>query len=339
MSKPATLKEIARRLKVSVSTVSRALHNHPSIGLRTKTQVHKLAEELSYEPNKTAIFFKQGKTFTVGVILPSLSEEFFSMAITGIEEMAFQHNYNVLMGQSHDIPELEKNITIAMKDHRVDGLIISLAKDSKDFSYYEQLEKYDIPVVFFDRVPTLKNIHSVSCNLRPGMSQAVNFLHKKGHKRIGLINGPTSLKATGERFDAYTNTLYSKKIKTDMDLVVTTDLSKESTEAAMQHLLALKQPPTAIIAFNDYVALDAMRYARKMKKKINEDISFVSYANLPITHYLDTPPLASVEQFPREQGEKAMEIMLELLLNGQDHKEKKKYFQVELESRLELIEI
>lgn len=337
-NKPATLKEIARRLKVSVSTVSRALHDHPSIGLRTRTQVHKLAEELNYEPNKTAIFFKQGKTFTIGVILPRLSEEFFSMAITGIEQTAFKHSYNVLIGQSHDEPELEKRITTTMKDHRVDGLIISLTKDSKDYEHFNQFEKYNIPVVFFDRVPPLKNIHFVTCNLKPGMTQAVNFLIKKGHKRIGFINGPVSLLATKERMDGYSNALHAKKIKIDMGLVVTTDLSTAGTEDAMKQLLALKHPPTAIITFNDYVALDAIRYARRQNKKINKDLSFVSCANLPITHYLDTPPLASVEQFPREQGEKAMEIMLQLLTDHENIKEKQKFFQVELESRLELIE-
>ena len=106
----------------------------------------------------------------------------------------------------------------------------------------------------------------------------------------------------------------------------------------MKQLLALKNPPTAIITFNDYVALDAIRYARRHNKKINQDLSFVSCANLPITHYLDTPPLASVEQFPREQGEKAMEIMLQLLTRGEELKQKGQFFQTELESRLELIE-
>ena len=338
MTKPATLKEIARRLNVSVSTVSRALHDHPSIGLRTRTQVHQLAQELNYEPNKTAIFFKQGKTFTIGVILPNLSEEFFSMAITGIEQTALKHSYNVLMGQSHDLPELEKRITATMKDHRVDGLIISLAKDSKDFEHFNQLDKYNIPVVFFDRIPPQKTAHYVSCNLRPGISQAVQFLIKKGHKRIALINGPSSLLATKEHMEGYTAALHAKKIKIDMGLVVSTDLSTGGTEDAMKQLLALKNPPTAIITFNDYVALDAIRYARRHNKKINQDLSFVSCANLPITHYLDTPPLASVEQFPREQGEKAMEIMLQLLTRGEELKQKGQFFQTELESRLELIE-
>ena len=105
--------------------------------------------------------------------------------------------------------------------------------------------------------------------------------------------------------------LKRKKIKIDMSLMVTTDLTQEKTHEAMEELLSLKQPPTAIVTINDYVALDAIQYARKQKLKINKDICFVSYANLPITNYLEFPPLASVEQFPYQQAQKATEILFE----------------------------
>ena len=147
--KPATIKEIASRLRVSISTVSRALHDHPSIGLRTRMEVRKLAEELNYEPNRAAISFKQGKSFTIGVILPNLGEEFFSMAINGIEDVATSHNYTVLIGQSHDDTAREKQIAETMRKHRVDGLIVSLAKTTKSLQHFEQLDQYRIPVVFF----------------------------------------------------------------------------------------------------------------------------------------------------------------------------------------------
>ena len=157
--KPATLKVIAQRLNVSVSTVSRALHNHPSIGLRTRTQVQKLAQELNYEPNQAAISFKRGKTMTIGVILPNLGEEFFSMAINGIEDVATKSSYTVLIGQSHDETEREKQIVDTMRRQRVDGLIVSLSKTSHSYEHFEQLKKYRIPVVFFDRVPDLESAH------------------------------------------------------------------------------------------------------------------------------------------------------------------------------------
>src|SRR3982751_3067923 len=117
--KPATIKEIALRLNVSVSTVSRALHNHSSIGVKTKLQVQKIARELNYEPNQAAISFKQGETMTLGVILPNLGEEYFSMAINGIEDVATKNSYTVLIGQSHDDVVREKEIVEAMRRKRV----------------------------------------------------------------------------------------------------------------------------------------------------------------------------------------------------------------------------
>ncbi len=191
--KPATIKEIAQRLNVSVSTVSRALHDHPSIGLRTKMQVQKLAEELHYEPNQAAISFKQGKTMTLGVILPSLGEEFFSMAINGIEDVATQNKYTVLIGQSHDNTEREVQIVDTMRRHRVDGLIVSLAKTTKSYEHFEQFEKYNIPVVFFDRVPGNPAAYTVSCNLQNSSVELVDWLVQQGHKKIGFIKGPDAI--------------------------------------------------------------------------------------------------------------------------------------------------
>lgn len=311
--KPATIKEIASRLNVSVSTVSRALHNHPSIGLRTKMQVQKLAEELNYEPNQAAISFKQGKTMTIGVILPNLGEEYFSMAINGIEDVATQNKYTVLIGQSHDSAEREQQIADTMRRQRVDGLIVSLAKTTKSFDHFDQLKKYGIPVVFFDRVPDLPDAYTVSCNLENSSIELVDWLVGKGHKQIAFIKGPDTLIHSKQRLNGYYQGLKKHKLKADTAFIVSTDLSRNKTQDALHKLLALKNRPTAVIAFNDYVALDATKYARSQGLKINKDIAFVSYANLPITSYLDEPPLASVEQFPYQQAEKATDILLQLI--------------------------
>ena len=334
-NKLPTLKEIARRLNFSVSTVSRALHNHPSIGLRTTMQVQKLARELNYEPNQTALFFKQQKSHTIGVIFPNLKEEFFSQAINGIEDVAKVNKYSVLIGQSHDEIEQEKQIVTAMKNQRVDGLIVSISKHTKNYEHLTGLEKYNIPVVFFDRVPDLPTVHKVSSNFSTGTRQAIEFLIKKGHKRIGVINGPDEMKSCKERTHAYMEVLQKKRIKIDLSLIEITDLTKEQTWEAMEKLLSLKYPPTAILTINDYVALDAIQYARKAKLKINKDISFVSYANLPITNYLEFPPLASVEQYPYEQAKKATEILFELL--GKDNQignDKMEYNNILIEGNL-----
>jgi DNA-binding LacI/PurR family transcriptional regulator len=313
IQKPATIKEIAQRLNVSVSTVSRALHNHPSIGLRTKMQVKKLAEELNYEPNQAAISFKQGKTFTIGVILPNLGEEFFSTAINGIEDIAIKNNYTLLIGQSHDDIEREKKIVDTMRRHRVDGVLVSLSKNTDSYEHFEQLEKYSIPVVFFDRVPDIPESYSVSCNLKNSSVQLVDWLVSKGHKYIGFIKGPDTMLPSQERLNGFLEGLKKNKLAVNNEYIVQTDLDKEKTLAAMKQLLLLKKPPTAVIAFNDYVALDAIKYSRSQGLKINKDIFFASYANLPMTSYMDEPPLASVEQFPYEQAEKATEILIQLI--------------------------
>jgi LacI family transcriptional regulator len=311
--KPTTIKEIANRLNVSVSTVSRALHNHPSIGLKTRLQVQQLAADLDYEPNQAAISFKRGKTMTLGVILPNLGEEFFSMAINGIEDLAIRNNYTVLIGQSRDDVEREKKIVDTMRKQRVDGLIVSLSKTTRSFAHFDQLKKYKIPVVFFDRVPDDPEAYAVSCNLENSSVELVDWLVEHGHKQIAFVKGPETLVHSRQRLDGYFEGLKKHKLKQDNAYVVSTDLSQEKTEEAMHKLLALRQPPTAVIAFNDYVALDAIRYTRARGIRINDEISFVSYANLPVTSYLDNPPVASVEQFPYQQAEKATEILFRLI--------------------------
>jgi len=333
-NKITTLKEIAQRLNFSVSTVSRALHNHPSIGLRTTAQVQKLAKELNYEPNQSALLFKQQKTNTIGVILPNLKEEFFSEAINGIEDVAKQNKYSVLIGQSHDDVEQEKQIINAMKNQRVDGLVISISKHTKNYDHLIAVESYNIPIVFFDRVPELSNINKVSSDISEGTRQAVEFLIQNGHKRIGVINGPAEMKSCMERTNAYMEALQKKRIKIDLSLIATTDLTQEKTYQAMEELLNLKHPPTAILTINDYVALDAIQYARKAKLKINKDICFVSYANLPITNYVEFPPLASVEQFPYQQAKKAAEIVFELLKRQKKTEGKPMFKNVIIEGKL-----
>ena len=329
-----TIKEIARQLNVSVSTVSRALHDHPSIGLRTRMRIHQLAKELNYEPNQAAISFKQRKTFTIGVILPNLKELFFSEAISGIEDIAAKNKYNVLIGQSHDDVEREKRIVTAMKNQRVDGIIVSLAKYTKNIDHFSALKKYDIPVVYFDRVPLVTNVNKVSFDMKCGTREALQFLIAKGHKRIGVINGPEEMKSSKERTEVYMEALQKRKIKIDLSLVISTDLTREGTRAAMEQLLNAKPRPTAILAINDWIALDAIQYAKSMGIKINEELWFVSYANLPITSYLETPPMASVEQYPYEQGKTASQIMMDLLKGDINTAEPEAYKNVLIEGSL-----
>ncbi len=333
-SKLPTTKEIARRLNVSVSTVSRALNDHPRIGVATKEKVKQLARELNYEPNTQAIFFKQNKTRVIGVVLPYIREEFFSEAISGIETAALEHDYTILFGQSYDDAEKEKKIVAAMRKQRVDGLIISLSKQTNNYDHLAALENYNIPVIYFDRVPPFAQANKVFCNLYKGTMEMVDWLFNQGYKRIAFINGPDKILASKERLNGYIEAMSKKKIKVDMRLVEKTDLTKESTQAAMKKLLALKNPPNAIISFNDYVHMDAVQYAEKQHIKVNKDIVFVSYANLPITAYTAYPPLVSLEQYPHEQGEKAMQLMIKLLNKKTSEDSAVEYLQEQLDGKL-----
>ncbi|MEO6916790.1 MAG: LacI family DNA-binding transcriptional regulator, partial [Chitinophagaceae bacterium] len=317
-NKPPTIKQLARQLDVSVSTVSRALSNHPRIGLVTTQRVQQLAKELGYEPNSQAIFFKQNRTFIIGVVLPDIQEAFFSQAITGIEAAATLHHYTMLFGQSYDDLEIEKRIVGVMRKQRVDGLIISLSKQTNTYNHLKAFEKYSIPIVYFDRVPTITDVHKVYCDLYHVTIEMVTWFFNKGYKRIGLINGPGTLAASSERLKGYIEGVGQRKLKVDMQLVETTDLSKKSTIEAMKKLLALKNPPQVIISFNEYVHMDAVQFAKQLNIKVNTDVLFASYANLPMTAYTSNPPVVSVEQYPYKQGEKAMEMMMRLLQNKND---------------------
>lgn len=333
--KRVTIKEIAKTLKLSISTVSRALNDHPSIGLATRKRIQEMAREMKYERNQSAVFFQQGKTFNIGVILPDLGESFFSAAISAIEETAFKRNYLILSAQTQDDTEKEIQMVEKMRTHRVDGIIASVCKGTTDFAHFEMLKDYDIPVVFFDRIPPLKNIHYVTCNIVTGALEAVSFLLRKGHRVIGLINGPETLSASTEREEGYKMALAKNRLKFDPQLITHCDLSERDTGKALEQLLEYKRKPTAIVTFNDYVCYYAVNHLREMQLPKTEHPEFVSFANLPITHYMNLPLSASVEQFPRQQAAKATEILLDLLSKKENQSEEATaYFQITIDSEL-----
>ena len=312
-NKPTTIKEIARKLKISPSTVSRALNDHPSIGLVTTMRVKKMAEEMAYEPNQTAIFFKQRKTFTIGVILPKLSEPFFSEAISVIENVAEEKKYTVLLGQSLDDENRELNIIQTFKKHRVDGILISMSKNTGDTDFLELLAKTEIPIVFFDCVPDLEHVHKVYSDLASGMIEAIEAFVDRGHRKIALINGPESLLASKERAEAFQNALEKKGIGADSSFVVNTDLTEQGNEEAMDKICTLADRPSAVVSFNDFVTLDLIRYAKQRGIVLNQDMFFISYANYPLWKYMDNPPMGSIEQYPEKQAQKAAEILFDCI--------------------------
>ena len=292
VNKPITIKVIAEKLNISISAVSKALHDDPSIGLRTKMRVKELAKELNYEPNQIAIDLQKGKTNTIGVILPHLSEAFFPELISGIEQVASENNYVVLFGQSNEDPEKEKNLLESMKRHRVEDIV---------------------PMVFVDRIPDMKEIHYVACNMVSGTIQLVNYLFEKNNKVIGLINGPEKLFVSRERLDGYRQALEKQRLKYDPHLVINCDLSQEGILQATQKLLAYKRKVTAIIGFHDTAAMNIIQYLKSIKK--DKQYMVVGYANFPMTAHSIYKPAATVEQYPFLQGQKSMSILLEIINN------------------------
>lgn len=331
-TKPATIKQIAKLLAVSPSTVSRALHDHPSISLATKQEIKKVAAELNYQPNERAILFQKGKTFTIGVILPELSESFFSTAISVIEDYTYQKNYTLIISQSHDDEGREKQLVEKMRNHRVDGLLISIAKTTANFDHFELLKRHQIPVVFFDRIPPIKNIHYVACNIETGSIAAVDYLLKRGHRSIGLINGPDTLLASSQRKEGYIKALQKNRLKYDPSLIVNCDLTESGTKIALENLISTKRKPTAIVTFNDYVSAFAIKHSQDLLSENVNNLEFVSYANTPMINFMGNGPVASVEQFPAMQAQKAADVLFDLI-NNKD-RDQNAFYQVIIESEL-----
>ncbi|GAB3755574.1 LacI family DNA-binding transcriptional regulator [Spirosoma pomorum] len=313
MKEAITIKAIARQLKVSPSTVSRALQDNPRIGQKTRDAVRELAEQLHYTPSQTARNLRSGKTGTFALVLPEIRENFFSEVVNGVEELAFSHHHSVALYQSHDSYERERQILSILSRNQVDGVMLSVAKESQQFGHIQQLIDRGVPVVLFDRIPPNINTHQVGCDMEKGAYDATKWLASQGFRRIALLNGPYPLVASEDRYRGYIRALVEEKLPVENALIKRVDLTSDDTFRKMTQLIDSAHRPDAVLAFNDYVALDAMQVCRKKGLRINETISFVSFANLPLTAYMDHSPLASVEQHPYQIGCKAVEILLNLV--------------------------
>lgn len=310
MSTPTTMKEMARRLNVTVSTVSRALQNHPRIGLRTREKVQALARQLDYVPNSTAVHLKQKRTYTLGVIVPFLTEQFFSFAISGIEDIAITKGYSVLITQSRNDYERERLAITNFIRHGVDGIIVSLGSETHDKSHFLAENTHGIPVIFFDRVAKDMPNSYVCVDMKEGAIDAIDYLVGLGLDKIALLNGPCTLQATEERQQGYEAALTNHGIRIRPEYLKNSDLTQADTLRKTSELLDLTEPPQAILAFNDYLALDAMQVCRQRNLIINQDIYFISFSNFSFCSYLEQPPIAAIEQFPYKMGVEAVQLVL-----------------------------
>lgn len=313
MNKAVTIKDIALKLNMSISTVSKALNNDPSISEMTKERVKKLAAEWDYIPNEAARHFKLNKTFTIGLIIPDMLDQFYVLAINGAEKICGTEKYNVIIAQSHEDPATEVNIVDLMKRNRVDGVIVAITKYTTDMSPFQKLESIGIPVVFVARPPKDDFFDYVTSDNEGGAFKATEFLIRKGHKRIGHIMGPDAMPVSHIRLEGYKHALKKNKIPFDSQLVKSVDLTRKSTFQAMDRFMKMKERPTAIFAFKNYTGLDAIEYLKKKHPAKLKSIDFVGFGNLPLFQYLDHKPIASIEESSYEMGEEAARLLFKIM--------------------------
>ncbi|MEO6135444.1 MAG: LacI family DNA-binding transcriptional regulator [Ginsengibacter sp.] len=316
MRKAVTLKDIAKRLNMSISTVSKALNNDPSISGMTTERVKKLVAEWNYIPNEAARHFKLKRTFTIGLIIPTMLDEFYIPAINGAENIAVSEKYNVIILQSHEDPSNENKILELMMRNRVDGLIVAITKKTVDLSAFLKMQSAGIPVVFFVRPPNENIFDYVIVDSEGGAFTATEFLINKKHKRIGHLMGPPSLAISHLRLNGYKQALKKNKIKFDPELVIDVNLTEEATFSAMAKFMKMKNPPTAIFSFKNYINLDAIEFLKKNYPKKVGKIDFTGFGNLPLFRYLDHKPVASIEENPFQIGLEAAKLLIKKIDSG-----------------------
>ncbi len=307
-STQVTIKDIARALKVSVSTVSRALRGLPEIHPDTRNAVLRLAEELDYQPNQLAKSLAKSRTKTIGVIVPNLSYHFFSAVLNSIEEAAMQAGFSVLVCQSQESYLREATNIQNLLRGQVEGLIISLARDTNEYEHIKRLLRKNIPVVLFDRYAEDLAMSKVIVNNREAAFMATEHLIEQGCKHIAFLAGPSSMLISNERMKGYKDALQHYQMPICHEKIVHSDFTQDNTVVKTFELLA-QGPVDGIVAVSDRLAYAAM-YALKQKNiRIPHDIAIVSFNNEPICTLL-SPTLSSISQPIQEMGIEAVRMLL-----------------------------
>ena len=305
-----TIHDIARELNTTASTVSRALQDHPRISKNMKEAVWELSQKLNYQPNSIASSLRRGRGSTIGVIVPRIDRHFFSSVIRGIEDVAYEANYNVLICQSYDSYEREKAIVDTLTNGKVDGLLVSLAFDSSDYTHFLNVQSKNIPLIFFDRVPDLPKFSQIESNDFKGALMAVEHLISVGCKRITYFSGPLHVSIYRKRFEGYKAALEKHNIAFDENLVFDRVITRESGERAALEMSKFKNLPDGLFSAGDFSAYGAIMTFKKLGIRIPQDIAVVGFANEPFDEMLD-PPLSSVEQHSLEMGQRAARLIFE----------------------------
>lgn len=316
MNKQATIKDIAKRLNISTSTVSRALRNAPDVNQQTRNAVVALSEELSYQPSRLALSLQQKQTHTIGVIVPNLDYVMATM-VRGIDEVALEAGYTVMVCQSNESFGREMVNTRRLLDSLVDGFIVSVSSETKVFDHFKKIQQKGMPMVVFDRVSTDLTAPKVKLDNVEGGCMAAEHLIEQGYKRIAILAGPKNLAISNERLEGYLKALKKFKIKTDASLIVHCSFNQQDAYEAAVDLLKMKNRPDAIFTISDRMALGAMLAIKEKGLRMPADIGLVGFNNEPVTSLL-TPGISSVEQPAFELGKAAAKLFLEQMHHEED---------------------
>lgn len=312
-----SLKDLAKELGVSISTVSRALKNHPDISPEMTKKIQALAEKRNYTPNPLAMGLLRQQTKMIGVIVPDINTHFYSSIISGIEKVAEEHGYFIVITSSNESMKKEVDAVQNLLKSRVEGLIVCLSQETNNFKHFEKLIKNEIPLVFFDRFCEELEVPAVLANGQDATKKITKHFFENGCKRIAYISGPEHLNISENRKVGYLNGLKECGLEYDEDLLMHCNLSIDEARGATRRLLQLKDKPDAIFGINDTVAYAAMLEVKKQGYKIPDDISLAGFTDEFHSTVVD-PPLTSVSHPTEQMGEEAAELFFESIRKGRN---------------------
>lgn len=311
-----TIVDIARELNITAATVSRALNNHPGIKETTKKAVKETAARLNYQHNKIASSLRLGRSNIIGVIIPSAEINFFGSVVHGIEKVANENNYNVLIYQSNELYDFEKKGVQTFLQSQVDGVLASISKETINLDHYLEIKNRGIPLILFDRTSDALGVSSVVVDDYAGAFAATKHLISQGCRRIAHIGGQQHVGIFNQRLKGYIDALNVHGIPVNDDLIIYGKVSIGSGRDCMNALLASPKCPDAVFAVEDFTALGAIQAIKSANRKIPEDIAIIGFANEAFGEYL-TPSLSTVNQQTATMGEEAARLFFNVLRNGE----------------------
>ena len=305
-----TMRDVAERAGVSVTTVSHVINNTRNVNPSTRQRVEEAMHNLGYQPNVLARSLRKGETYTIGIILPDSTNPYFAEVVRGIEDSSFSQGYSVILCNSDNDLEKERLYTNVLLEKQVDGIIMVAAGSSGETIQY--LQERDIPLVLVDRrVPNIEADYVLANNQQGGFL-ATNHLIDLGHRAIACIAGPADVQVSCERATGYHRALETAEIKIWDKWIVEGDFQYQSGYDAVRVLFEGEPRPTAIFACNDLMAIGACRYAHENDYHVPNQLSIVGFDDVRLAGYTN-PPLTTVRQFKHEMGSLAAQLLLERL--------------------------